>query len=150
MSFPVVAECWSIFESALLLQARRLVEDIAKHQKADVKALWAKVRPTIQIGLLDVDIPEEPLCRHLINQTDSISSVLERCRSPCLLGFKKCPTHISQEEEAIVEQHLSVDRAIDYEGSVYFVDASHIARDRLGVAKGIIEDDVLYVFTKSE
>ena len=150
MSFPVVGECWSIFESALLLQARRLVEDIAKHQKADVKALWAKVRPTIQVGLLDIDIPEEPLCSHLIKGGDSISSILERCRCPCLIGFKKCPTHISQEEESMVEQHIHVDRVIDYEGLIYFVDAFNIARDRLGVVKGIIEDDVLYVFNKSE
>jgi len=145
MSYPVVAECWSILESALLLQARKLVEEIASHQKADPKALWAKVKPTIKIPLLDVDIPEQPLCTVSVERENSV--VYERCRAPCLLGFDKCTAHLSS-VPTHSEEYPMVDRIMDHEGIVYFVDAQSIARDSSGAVKGMVEDGVLYVFNK--
>ena len=39
MSYPVVAECWNIFEACILVQARKLVDDIAKHHNTSLDEL---------------------------------------------------------------------------------------------------------------
>jgi hypothetical protein len=144
MSYPVVAECWTIFESSLLSQARALVEDIAKHQGVEWKPLWAKVRPTIKIPLLEMNIPEQPLCIHSIQREDSV--VLERCRAPCLIGFERCPLHMESKSKMNEQIEKEVDRIIDVEGNSYFVDAKLVVRDASGKVKGIVEDDVFYRF----
>ena len=140
MSYTVVAECWSIFESALLVQARKLVEDIAKHQQSDPKDLWAKIRPTIKLGLIDMEVPEQPLCVDTCKREGS--AILERCRAPCLIGFDHCPTHIARptHEESAYE---AVKRILNHEGVVYFVDTKGVARDKSGLAKGIVRDGIL-------
>lgn len=145
MSYPVVAECWTIFESALLVQARKLVDDIAKHQKTDAKTLWAKVKPTIRIPLLDVDLPDQSLCIHVVQR--DCSPIYQRCRAPCLIGFNECTQHINS---SVTEMpgYQSVDRIVDYEGVAYFVDESSVARDSQGVAKGMVENDTLFLFEK--
>jgi len=147
MSYPVVAECWSILESALLIQARKLVDDIAKHQKADAKTLWAKVKPTIKIPLLDIDLPEQTSCIHLVERVNS--PIYQRCRAPCLLGFNECSLHL---KSPLTEMpgYITVDRILDYEGVAYFVDETSVARDSTGVVRGIVEDDSLFLFEKNE
>lgn len=147
MSYTVVAECWSIFETSLMMQARKLVEDIAKHQKADAKDLWAKIRPTIKVSLLDMELPEQVLCNDICTRDGS--SVLERCRAPCLLGFEHCPAHIAA-PSAQEETYSAVDRVLDHEGTTYFVDGEGVARDKGGAVRGMVEDDVLYVFELCE
>jgi len=146
MSYPVVAECWSIFESALMIQAKKLVEDIAKKQKADPKVLWAKVRPTVKISLLDVDMPEESLCSCSVEKDNS--PIYQRCRAPCLLGFNRCPMHITT-SNTDDGKFLPVKRYIDYDRVPYFVDELSLARDSSGIIRGIVEDNVLYLFDKS-
>ena len=149
MSYPVVGEIWSIFENALSLQARKLVEDIAKHQGADSKVLWAKIKPQIRIGVLDLDIPEggNTLCKHASSKTEG--AVKLRCRNPCLLGFQACPSHIN--EKLPPKNNLEeVDRIIDFESKSYFLDSKGIARDTNGKPAGIVENDTLYLFQKIE
>jgi len=144
MSYPVVAECWNLFESALIVQARKLVEDIAAHHRTDAKALWAKVRPTIKIPLLDVDIPEQPSCIYSISGN---SLVIELCRAPCLLGYDRCPQHISL-NNSDTQVYEEVYRIKDTEGTTYFVGRDGLARDTMGVVKGMIELDELFLFDK--
>lgn len=146
MSYPVVAECWAIFEASLMNQARALVEDIAKHQGVESKGLWAKVRPTIKIPVLEIDVPEQPLCIYSIERENSI--VLERCRAPCLIGFERCPLHMNS--RPCETKREEVDRIIDIDGVSYFVDAKSVVRDASGSVQGVVEDDVFYRLEKNE
>ena len=148
MPYTVVAECWSIFESALMVQAHKLVKDIAKDQGSDVKELWAKIRPTTKVNLIDIELPEQPLCTEFCHRDGS--AVLERCRAPCLLGFERCPSHlgsVSPEGDKDKEAE-EVERFLDHEGATYFVDKDNNVRDKTGIIQGVVEDDVFYAFVK--
>ena len=147
-TFPVVAEIWNIFESTLLLQAKKLVEDIASNQKADPKVLWARVKSNIRLGLLDVDVPETGTeCLHSSSTADG--AIHQRCRSPCLLGFDACPQHIHTTNTMASIEEEPVDRVIDCNDQPHFIDLSRIARDKNGKPVGYVEDDgILYIFEK--
>ena len=144
MSYPVVAECWNIFETSLMIQARKLVEDIASHRRTDPKILWAKVKPNIKIPLLDADIPDEPSCCYSVPGN---SLIIQLCRAPCLLGYDRCPQHLSL-HDSDTKIYEDVYRIKDTEGITYFVGKDGLARDSLGVVKGMIEGDELYLFDK--
>jgi hypothetical protein len=119
------------------------VEDIAKHQRSDSKELWAKIRPTIKVGLVEMELPEQVLCKDICRRDGS--AILERCRAPCLLGFEHCPAHIAQptQEES---GYIPVKRVLDHEGIVYFVDGKGEARSKDGFSEGIVEDGILRRF----
>ena len=85
--YPVIAEIWSTFEGTLQIQAKRLVEDIAKNNNSDPKLLWAKIKPQIKIGLLDIELDDErpTSCSHQSNVTEgAISSEMSRSMCPRL------------------------------------------------------------------
>ena len=144
MSYPVVAECWNIFETSLMLVARKLVDDIATRNRADPKVLWARVRSSTKIPLVDVDIPDQHSCCYSVHGN---SLVIELCRAPCLLGYDRCPQHISL-DDSDTKVYEDVYRIKDIEGTTYFVGKDGLARDSLGVVKGMIEEDELYLFDK--
>ncbi len=156
----MIAEIWTLFEGSLQLQAKRLVEDIAKQQNADSKALWAKVKPQIKIRLLDSEIEENSpsLCSFPIGTTEG--AVRLRCRAPCLLGFSACPRHcqishpplggIGPSPPPPSNSLPSVDRIYDSRGCSYFVDKHGIARDRNGIARGQVEEGVLMLFEATQ
>jgi hypothetical protein len=146
MSYPVIAEIWSLFEGTLQIQAKRLVEDIAKHNTADPKALWSRIKPQIKIGLLDVDLPEPTLCSHPAGSADG--AIRFRCRAPCVIGFNACPRHVNLPKPASTGNYQMVDRIVDYIGTPYFVDADGIAHDKNGRVKGYVQEDVLVLFDK--
>lgn len=132
-----------------MAQARILVEDIAKHQRSDPKSLWAKIRPTLKIPIIEADIPEKTLCSRTIERDNS--RIIERCRAPCLLGFEECPTHLDcQSEASPISDALipRIDEIVDREGNKYFTDASSVVRDASGAVKGWLEEDVVYLFDK--
>ena len=141
MAYPVVGEIWTIFEATLQVQAKRLVEDIAKHQKADPKELWAKIKPMIKIGILDSDLGDPMTCTHPSNCDGAIKM---RCRAPCALGFDACPRHIGLAKMSM--NFEKVDRVQDCTGQAYFVDKNNIVRDRNGCARGHVKDEVMYLF----
>jgi hypothetical protein len=149
MSYPVNAECWSLFEEALMSQARILVEDIAKHNRSDPKLLWAKIRPTIKIPVIEIDIPDKVLCTRTVHRDKS--RMIERCRAPCLLGFEECPSHLEYEPEPSPVSDATlpdIDEVVDREGNKYFTDCTSVVRDASGAVKGWLEDDVVYLFEK--
>ena len=151
MTHPVHVEIYSCLESILLTQAKRLVEDIAKHQNTDSKELWSLIKPQIKVGLLDVELPEE-LPHYCPHPCASEGAVKLRCRAPCLLGFSACPRHIqmplSKDKQTTYE---SVDRVIDFQNQVYFVDKHRIARDKNGQPVGVLDDtNVLVLFEKCD
>jgi hypothetical protein len=146
-TYPVVSEIWTLFEGTLQTQAKRLVEDIAKHQKADPKALWAKIKSQIRVGLVDIDIPDslQTSCTYPLGNSDG--AVRVRCRAPCVLGFHECQRHVGLSRSRSTTEHPTVDRVFDdYEGKTYFVDRNNIARDKDGRASGYIEEGVIYLF----
>lgn len=145
-TYPVVAEIWSLFEGVLQANAKRLVEDIAKQNKADPKALWEHIRPRIQIGLLDIDLPEDQptTCAHM---STSDGAVKMRCRAPCILGFTACPKHTNTPLPCESDEK-KVNRVLDFQGNTYFVDENHIAMDKYGQPKGYVEDGELFLFEK--
>lgn len=144
--YPVLAELWTTFEGTLQIQAKRLVEDIAKHNNSDPKALWAKIKPQIKIGLLDIGLDDElPVsCSHPSGTTEG--AIRLRCRAPCVIGFDACPKHIHTPKQQSQHTYESVDRVIDYQGYQYFIDKHNIAHDRNGRSKGYIKDDTLILF----
>ena len=149
MSYPIVAEFWTILESALETQARRLVEDIAKRQNADSKDLWSKIKPRIKIGLLDINTEAMPtVCPYITGSSDG-GAIRLRCRDPCVLGFDACPRHIHTPYISPSEVYTHVDRVYSHEGHTYFVDSDRIAHDKNGKPKGYIEEGVLYTFEKT-
>jgi len=147
MQYPVVTEVWSIFEQTLMVAAKKLTEDISKHQGVDSKELWSNVKSQIKIGLFDIDVPETPItCRYMIEK--GVGIIHERCRSPCLLGFSACPKHIHTPDNEVNIDLPLVKRIIDVKNIQYYVDEHGVAMDAQGMAKGILEDDVLYLFKR--
>jgi hypothetical protein len=144
--YPVVAEVWTLFEGILQSSAKKLVEDIAKQNKGDPKVLWDIIRPRIQIGLLDIDLPDEQpsLCCHM---GSSDGAVKMRCRAPCMLGFTACPKHVNTPVGGSVETP-KVDRIQDFEGQTYFINQHGVAIDKYGQPKGYVEDGELFLFEK--
>lgn len=145
-SYPIVAEIWTIFEATLMVQAKRLVEDIAQHQGRDSKELWALIKPKVKIPLFDTDFPEPTLCSHIIGSQGT--AIIQRCRSPCLLGFGTCAEH-SHSVKGSTSSLETVDSIKDMDGQTYYVDSKGLARDKQGKPKGIVKEDVLYLFEKA-
>ena len=146
-TYPVVGEIFSIFEAIMMVQAELLVKDIAKHQGRDHKELWSQIKKQVRTPLFDTEFPEPTLCPFPIGSNGT--AVFQRCRQPCLLGFGTCTEHASltyKKDTSIIE---SVDTIKDIDGNVYYLDKKSIARDRLGKPKGIVKEDVLYLFNKA-
>ena len=145
-AYPVVAEIWSTFEATMMVQAKKLVEDIAAHQGRDSKELWSQIKKQIRIPLADAEFPEPTLCSHSIGSQSS--AVIQLCRAPCLLGFGTCPKHANQPRVShSIEAPLEpVEAMKDMDGNTYYVDNKKIARDKYGKPKGIVKEDVLYLF----
>ena len=149
-AYPIVAEIWTIFEATLMVQAKRLVEDIAAHQGRDSKELWSLIKPKIKTPLFDTDFPEPTLCPHIIGSQGS--AIIQRCRSPCVLGFGTCADH-SHASKAHTHAQASletVDSIKDMDGVSYYIDSQGLARDKQGKPKGIVKEDVLYLFRVSK
>jgi hypothetical protein len=143
--YPIVAEIWSIFEATLMVQAKRLVEDIAQHQGRDSKELWSLIKPKVKVPLFDTDFPEPTLCSHIVGSQGT--AIIQRCRSPCLLGFGTCPEHSHCLKGTSTLE--SVDSIKDMNGQTYYLDAKGLARDKQGKPKGVVKEDVLYLFHKA-
>jgi hypothetical protein len=146
-TYPVVAEIWTTFEATMMVQAKRLVEDISKHQGRDSKELWAQVKKQIRIPLFDTDFPEPTLCA--VPTGSQGTAIHQRCRTPCVLGFGTCAAHSNIAVKAAPSSLESVDSIKDMDGNVYYVDNKSIARDNQGCPKGIVKDEILYLFTKA-
>jgi len=143
--YPVVAEIWSTFEATMMVQAKKLVEDISAHQGRDSKELWALIKKQIRIPLFDTEFPEPTLCSHSIGSQST--AVLQLCRAPCLLGFGTCPSHVNQVTNTHITGSLEpVESIKDMDGHTYYVDSKKIARDKNGKPKGLVKEDVLYLF----
>ena len=148
-AYPVVAEIWSTFEATMMVQAKKLVEDIAAHQNRDSKELWSQIKKQIRIPLADAEFPEPTLCSHSIGSQGS--AVLQLCRAPCLLGFGTCPKHANMAKASHSHDSAEPVEAIkDIEGNTYYVDEKKIARDKYGKPKGIVKEDVLYLFNSNQ
>ncbi len=147
MSFPVVGEIWNVFEATLLVQAKKLAEDVAKKQGADPKELWNKIRPTLKIAPLDNDLPDPlpMLCPFYTGTTNGC--IYTRCRQPCLMGFDRCPSHVNKPEPKVSEESPSyVRRVFDYQNKTYFVDENDVAYDTSENPVGTVEEDALRFF----
>lgn len=149
MAFPVVGEIWNVFEATLMVQAKKLVEDIAKKQGADSKELWNKVRPKIKVAPIDSDLPDPipMLCPFYTGATDGCIHV--RCRKPCLLGFDRCPDHVHKPMPKEKSEN-PVRRVYDFQNKTYFVDEYGIAFDTSETPVGTVEDDELKLFDPVE
>jgi hypothetical protein len=128
-----------------MVQAKRLVEDIAQHQGRDSKELWSLIKPKIKVPLFDTDFPEPTLCSHIVGSQGT--AIIQRCRSPCLLGFGTCPEHSHCLKSTSTLE--SVDSIKDMNGQTYYLDAKGLARDKQGKPKGVVKEDVLYLFHKA-
>jgi hypothetical protein len=150
MSYPVIAEFYSTFESILMANAKRLVEDIAHKQgkPATTNDLWKKVKEKIKIGLMDIELPDPLPTYCSYPTTHSDGAIKTRCRAPCLLGYDACPNHIQKPVQQTTDEN-TVDRIYDCEGTVYFVNDKGIAMDRNGKPKGTVKENVLYLFQNS-
>ena len=129
-----------------MVQAKRLVEDIAKHQGRDSKELWTQIKKQIRIPLFDTEFPEPTLCPVPVGNQGT--AIHQRCRAPCVLGFGTCSQHansIRKDPPSLP----SVDSIKDMDGNTYYLDTKSIARDSLGNPKGIVKEGVLYLFTKA-
>ena len=147
-TYPVVAEIWTVFEASLQIQAKRLVEDIAKHQNSDPKELWKKIKPQLRIGLVDIELPEslQTTCSHSSGTCEG-GAIRLRCRAPCVLGFDACPRHVNTARTVSSSMNYQlVDRVIDSSGQNYFVDKNNIARDKNGKPRGYVLDSVITLF----
>lgn len=147
MAFPVVGEIWNVFEATLMVQAKKLVEDIAKKQGSDSKELWNKIRPKIKVAPIDSDLPDPlpTLCPFYTGKIDGC--IIVRCRKPCLLGFDKCPDHIHKPMGKETSEN-PVRRVFDFQNKIYFVDQHGIAYDKSENPVGSVEDDELKLFEK--
>ena len=147
-TFPVVEEIWTVFEATLMIQSKKLVEDIAKKQGGDPKELWNKVRPKIKISQIECDLPDPipQLCPFYTGVTDGCIKV--RCRKPCLLGFDRCPDHIHKPHHPEKTEN-PVRRVLDFQNKTYFVDEHGIAFDKMENPVGTVEDDEIKLFEQT-
>jgi hypothetical protein len=147
-SYPVNLEVWNAFQTTLLTQAKRLCDDIARTYSKDSKELWNSVKSNLSIGLMDIEVDEEipKFCEFPLGVTDGAIRI--RCRAPCVLGFPSCPLHMHKQSPAPQTDIESVDRVFDFCMRQYFVDAKGVARDKNGCVKGVVKDDVLFLFEK--
>lgn len=144
-TYPVVAEMWSSFEAAMMVQARRLAEDIAKKEGKDPKELWNLVKTQTKITLADIEFSEPTLCSYPIGLSNS--AIYQRCKTPCVLGFSSCYSHANLAIPEGRKDIDSVDPIKDCHGNVYYLDTQGIARDKNGKAKGCVKDGVLNIYT---
>ena len=144
MDYPVVAEIWTTFEATLMVQAKRLVEDIASHQGRDSKELWSQIKKQVRIPLFDTELNEPTLCPYSIGAEGT--AVAKRCRAPCLLGFATCSAHANRVKTEANRSLEEVDSIKDVDGITYYLDKKGIARDSLGKSKGVVKEGVLYLF----
>jgi hypothetical protein len=149
MSAFVNSEVWSTFEAVLLVNAKRLVEDIAKKQGSDFKQLWAIIKPQIKISLCDIDLDDtQPIfCSFPLAFNDG--AVKTRCRAPCLLGYSACPEHIQKPIPVTSDKdsYPKVDRIFDSENHAFYTTTEQdeiIAKDKNGKNKGVVIDGVFY------
>ena len=150
--FPIIAEVWQTFHTVLQIQAKRLVEDIAKENKADPKELWRLVSATLKTPLVSADLPDPipSTCPALLSKGEG--AVRLRCRAPCLLGFTTCVQHCGpgpgpgpgQGPSQSPAEDPPVRRYIDTStGSVYFIGTDEIVYDINGEPRGYVtEGDV--------
>ncbi len=149
-TYPVNAEFYSILESVLMTQAKKLVEDIAKFQKADSKDLWAQLRPQIRVGLLDTITDDDPplYCNAFAGNVEG--AIRQRCRAPCLAGFSACPKHVNMPLRPDTNQHplTQVKRLLDVDNTVYYKTPQGDLVDKNGLKKGYHDgaSDTFYVF----
>ena len=144
--FPIIAEVWQTFHTVLQIQAKRLVEDIAKENKADPKELWRLVSATLKTPLVSADLPDPipSTCPVLLSKGEG--AVRLRCRAPCLLGFTTCVQHCGPGPVPVQvpAEDPAVRRYIDTStGSVYFISTDDIVYDINGEPRGYVtEGDV--------
>lgn len=144
-TYPVIAEFWSALEGTLQLNAKKLVEDIAKHNSSDPKSLWALIKPQIKIELADIEVPEN-LQVSCAFPVASEGAIKVRCRAPCCVGFDSCAKHIGKKMPA-PSNLIQVDSVVDSSGKTYYVNtANNIIIDKNGATKGILEDGVIFLF----
>ena len=142
-AFPIIDEMWQAFQTTLQVQARRLVNDIAKETNTDPKELWRLVGATIKTPLVSADLPD-PLpssCPALLNRTEG--AIRLRCRAPCLLGFQTCSAHTRQFPEPQSSEPCAR-RYIDSEKGTFFI-SEDIVYDVNGQPQGFVKDgDVFF------
>ena len=144
-AFPIIDEMWQAFQTTLQVQARRLVNDIAKETNTDPKELWRLVGATIKTPFVSADLPD-PLptsCPALLNRTEG--AIRLRCRAPCLLGFQTCSAHTCQLPEVPAPPlEPSCRRYIDSEKGTFFI-SEDIVYDVNGQPQGFVKDgDVFF------
>lgn len=148
MSFPIIAELWQTFHTVLQVQARRLVEDIAKENKADPKELWRLVNATLKTPLVDADLPD-PLpvtCPALLSRSEG--AVRLRCRAPCVLGFSTCAQHVGA-AAAQPSDDPPVRRFIETAtGAVYFI-GDDIVYDINGEPRGYVKEEDVFLCSEA-
>lgn len=149
MSALVNSEIWSTFEAVLLVNAKRLTEEIAKKQGSDFKQLWTVIKPQIKISLCDIDLDDtQPVfCSFPLSHFDG--AVKTRCRAPCLLGYSACPEHVQKPIPVVQEKENvpKVDRIYDSENHPFYTATEQdeiIAKDKNGKNKGVVIDGVFY------
>lgn len=150
MSFPIINELWQSFHTVLQVQARRLVEDIAKENKADPKELWRLVSATLKTPLVDAELadPLPVTCPALLSRSEG--AVRLRCRAPCVLGFKTCAQHVSYTKDVGVTEP-TVRRFIDTAtSSVYFIHEDEIVYDVNGEPRGYVKDGDVFLCSQAE
>jgi len=144
-TYPVIAEFWSALEGTLQLNAKKLVEDIAKQNSSDPKALWALIKPQIKIELADIEVPEN-LQVYCAFPVASEGAIKVRCRAPCCVGFEACPKHIGKKIPP-PSNLIQVDSVVDSSGKTYYVNTTNnIIIDKNGATKGILEDNSIFLF----
>ncbi len=150
-SYPVNAEIYSLLETVLLTQSKKLVEDIAKFQKSDSKDLWAQIRPQIRIGLVELNPEEEPplYCSAFAGNVEG--AIRQRCRAPCLIGFSACPKHVNMPSRTDKPSTplTQVQRFLDTaDNTAYFKTPKGDLIDKNGVKRGYYDtkQDTYYVF----
>jgi len=151
--FPIIAEVWQTFHTVLQIQAKRLVEDIAKENKADSKELWRLVSATLKTPLVGADLPDPipSTCPILLTKADG--AVRLRCRAPCLLGFTTCTQHslTSQTQDPPDPPDPPVRRYIDITtGSVYFIGTDEIVYDINGEPRGYVTEGDVFLCKEAE
>ena len=143
MSFPILSEIWMSFHLSLQIQAKRLVEDIAKQNNSDPKLLWAEVSSLLQTPIVssDLDDPVPTLCSFYTGIAEG--AIYPRCRAPCLLGFSSCVKHNGLPIHPISASLDCVKRFIDSsDQKSYFIDSFGTILDKNGSPVGeVIEEE---------
>jgi hypothetical protein len=134
---------FTTFQAACKIEAKRICKQAAKVLQRPEKEVLDKVFAS-QLVVQIIDDDDRPLvCPVLIRHT----TLLERCRRPCILGTGKCIHHQTTFSNDSYPSNVQTLTRIDYEEPLWCNEVTGDVYNSSGSVVGFYKDEYLTLFT---